>query len=620
MDALVELFDWILDGGLLSAHNAMFETAIWANVAVPKHGWPDLPRHQIRCTAAKAAAHALPRSLDEASAALGLKERKDAEGHKLMMKLSRPRKPRKAERAAWEKEHGSAPMPVLYHESREQFERLYAYCRQDVIVEDAVSQAVPDLSESETELYLLDQRVNERGFLLDMEAVSVALELIEQETTRLNGELKVLTGGSPDKASQRKKLHDWFLDHWVVIEDTKSGSVEEALTRSDLPPKVRRGLELLQLLGKSSTAKYERFRDWACGDNRVRGGLLYHGASTGRWCLTGDHEVLTRNGWVCLDAWSGGDIACWNTQRRIAFLPAVPVSFVFSGDLYHHESKRIDQLATAEHTLPVYTDSGIVPMRVSEMNRKDVAWTGCIEYGDMQDDHRLRVLVMAQADGYFNKKGALLFHFRKARKIERCQMLLQSIDVPYRVREESDGSTHIIVYKYDVPEWLRAFGDTSKTFDWSLLDCNLDVLFEELEMWDAYRAGPVSVQYSTVNAQNADIIQTVAHLSGRAVSVTSRKQKVHHRMCHSLSIWLNPGSRHELEKATVTAFKGTVYCAETTTGFFLVRRNGKIWVTGNSGQGPQVHNLPRGSVRDIESAWTALKTKNKATIEAWKSA
>jgi DNA polymerase bacteriophage-type len=287
IDPLVELFNWIITGELVEAHNAMFERALWRNIAVPRLGWPAIAGDQWRCSAAKAAAHALPRGLDDAAGALGLSIRKNAVGSKVMMKMNKPRKPRKAEVVAWQKEHGNAPMPLLYHESKELLDTLFAYCRQDVLTEEAVSDAVPDLSEAEQTLYTLDQTMNERGFLLDMDAVSCALDLIGAETNRLNGELKILTGGCPDKATQRKKMHDWFLDQWVIIEDTKAGTVDEALKRDDLTPKVRRGLELLQSLSRSSTAKFEAMRNWACHDGRVRGGLLYHGASTGRWSGAG---------------------------------------------------------------------------------------------------------------------------------------------------------------------------------------------------------------------------------------------------------------------------------------------------------------------------------------------
>lgn len=282
-DELVELFNWIIQGELVEAHNAWFERGIWQNIMAVRYGWPAVAGNQWRCSAAKAAAHALPRSLDDAAAALGLSIRKDAAGSKVMMKMNKPRKPLKKELVAWE----AAGKPLLWHFSKELFKQLCDYCRQDILTEEAVSHAVPDLSDEEVEMYVLDQTINERGFLLDMDAVAAALSIIDTETSRLNAELKKLTGGSPDKATQRKKMHDWFLDQWVIIEDTKAGSVDEALKRTDLPPKVRRGLELLQALGRSSTAKYEAMRNWSCPDGRVRGGLLYHGASTGRWSGAG---------------------------------------------------------------------------------------------------------------------------------------------------------------------------------------------------------------------------------------------------------------------------------------------------------------------------------------------
>jgi DNA polymerase len=278
VEELVELFDWIIQGELLEAHNAWFERGIWRNIMAPRYGWPDVAGRHWRCSAAKCAAHALPRGLDDAAMACGLTLRKDAAGHKVMMKMNKPRKPRKAE---------GDVQGLLWHESKELFATLFAYCRQDVLVEEAVSAAVPDLSEAEQEIYTLDQTINERGFLLDVGAVTTALHLISEETARLNEELNALTGGRPDKATKRKLMHDWFLDQWVVIDDTQKGTVDEALTRTDLSPTVRRGLELLQASSRSSVAKYEAMRHWANGDGRVRGGLLYHGASTGRWSGAG---------------------------------------------------------------------------------------------------------------------------------------------------------------------------------------------------------------------------------------------------------------------------------------------------------------------------------------------
>jgi DNA polymerase len=84
--------DW-----LVVAHNDSFETAIEERLLNPRFGWPIVPIERHRCTMAAASANALPASLDAAAAALSLPVRKDAEGHRLMMQMSRPRRARKGE-------------------------------------------------------------------------------------------------------------------------------------------------------------------------------------------------------------------------------------------------------------------------------------------------------------------------------------------------------------------------------------------------------------------------------------------------------------------------------------------------------------------------------------------
>lgn len=280
---LVELFQWIQAGGLVEAHNSWFEYCMWKNIMAVRYGWPEVSDHQWRCSAAKAASHALPRGLDDACSALMMKIRKDASGSKVMKKLTKPRKPRKKELEAWKLKNGKKPHPRVYFESFDLFVQLWAYCCQDVLAEEALSAMIPDLSPEETELYLLDQKINARGFQLDSEAVETALALITKETVILNGELKELTGGKVDRATKRAQMVAWFAEHGLAIENTQKQTLEDMLTWAWLSPELRRGVELMFMLGKSSTAKYEAMRNWSIGDWRVRGGLLYHGAGTGRW-------------------------------------------------------------------------------------------------------------------------------------------------------------------------------------------------------------------------------------------------------------------------------------------------------------------------------------------------
>jgi DNA polymerase len=280
-----ELMEWVESGGLLEAHNAWFERCIWQNILVPSYGFPrvDGVKGQWRCSAAKAAAAALPRSLADAINALGLSVVKSDSGKKVMQKMTKPRKVRKKELAS-----GIEPAAILYHESQELTDQLLAYCKQDVLAEEALSHVLPDLSPDEQQIFDLDAAINERGFQLDQEAVLCALRLLGSETKSLNRELENLTEGAVKKASERAKLQAWFQTQGLELEDTTKETVNSLLDIRpgvDAPPSATvRPLEILQAVGQSSTAKYESAKlnadpsDW-----RVRGGLLYHGARTGRW-------------------------------------------------------------------------------------------------------------------------------------------------------------------------------------------------------------------------------------------------------------------------------------------------------------------------------------------------
>lgn len=326
LDDLAELFAWINQGELVEAHNAFFERGVWTNICVRKFGWPRIAHLQWRCSAAKAAAHSLPRALEDAGEVVEAEIEKDMEGSAVMKKMMKPRKPTKADKIAWGRQHAPCgacdgrgrvgslkkdgtptklgmkcptcaglafdrkvavpPMPLLYHESRELLERLFVYCGVDVLAEESLSETLPPLSEVETEMYLLDQAVNQRGFELDAEAIDVALGLIDDEFVDLNAELKTLTGGVVERATQRDRMIDWFEGQGLVLENTRAATIDETL-KTELAPHVRRGLELMKALGKSSTAKYVAMANWKCPDNRAHGGMLFHGASTGRWSGAG---------------------------------------------------------------------------------------------------------------------------------------------------------------------------------------------------------------------------------------------------------------------------------------------------------------------------------------------
>jgi len=420
----IPLFEWIADGGLVEAHNSAMERSVWRRIMMVHFGWEDIPDPQWRCSAAKAARFALPRALEDLAQVLKVPEQKDMDGSKLMKRLTRPRKPRKAEVAAWVRDHGAEPMPLFWQESKAEYERLFEYCRQDVRAEECCSDYLPDLSPLETEIFLADQRINERGVYIDMGAVDAALNIVSRMTGGMTKELPALTcplmescidGGmslkdalvevarvydEPDdpppgavlKATQRAKVLSWINQRGVPLLDTQGTTVDEVLKREDMPQDAYRVLTILRAVNRTSTAKYVSMRDRVSWDSRVRGSLIYHGASTGRWTGSGiQPHNLPRGSIVDMDeAWDdvleadeGGDLRWLEflhgdpmehlshcTRGAIA---SAPGKVLYVADYSAVESRVLFWLADQQNALDIFRrHDDIYCYLASQIYRKDI--------------------------------------------------------------------------------------------------------------------------------------------------------------------------------------------------------------------------------------------------------
>lgn len=265
------LFEHVIDGGLVYAHNAPFELAIWNSICVPKYGWPVLKPEQCRCTMAMAYAMSLPGALENVAPALGLSQRKDSAGKRIMLQLAKP----KADGTFWR-----------YEDAPDKFEALYAYCRQDVEVERAVHGRLMDLSPQEQELWTLDYRINQRGVRADISAIESAITLVQTERQRLDKTMLRTTGGVVGSCSEVQLLVKWIRSQGVELPGVAKSAVLDALS-GELPANVRKALELRKEAAKSSTAKLIAMKERASVDGRIRGLHQFHGANTGRWAGRG---------------------------------------------------------------------------------------------------------------------------------------------------------------------------------------------------------------------------------------------------------------------------------------------------------------------------------------------
>lgn len=267
-----ELFDRIQAGVPISAFNAFFEACMWQHIMVPKFKWPAIQPRQWRCSAAKAAAATMPRSLKDCGAALKAKHQKSISGKNVMLKMCKPR-------PLWRNKNKGPK----WYDSQEDFEKLYEYCLDDIRAEREVDLMLPDLSDTEQEVWFLDQLINSRGFYVDQEAIEAALKLLNEYTERLHRETEKITDGFIDRVSRRARVMEWMENEGVELPNYQQKTVEDAIAAGNLPPKVQRILEIRLQINKISTKKYETMKASCDTDTRIRDILMYHGASTGRW-------------------------------------------------------------------------------------------------------------------------------------------------------------------------------------------------------------------------------------------------------------------------------------------------------------------------------------------------
>lgn len=258
---------------VLVAHNAFFEQCIttWVLPRYKKLLRGDdarrMPLKKWICTAALARAVGIPGNLEGATAALGLAHQKDMEGHKLMMKLCKPRTPSKKD-------------PSTRHQDPDDLARLYEYCKNDILAERELFLTLPPLPKKERKFWLLNQELNHRGFAVDRDLVQSALYCIDRETTFLDKRFRKLTG--LNSARQNKALLHHLDSLGVPLPNVQAATITEALEKMDMPKEARQILEIRQAAAKSSTTKYVAFEARTRSDGRARDNVLYFGAHTGR--------------------------------------------------------------------------------------------------------------------------------------------------------------------------------------------------------------------------------------------------------------------------------------------------------------------------------------------------
>lgn len=156
------------------------------------------------------------------------------------------------------------------------------YNRRDVEVELKIQRLPSEMPAPDFiwEEFYIDQRINDRGILVDTSFAAKAVELDNNVKKELFPKLKELTGlDNPNSPAQMK---DWLMRQGIEVDSLDKKSM--SLLLESVPDDVREVLTLYQQLSKSSVSKYHTMLGASCEDGRARGMFSFYGANrTGRF-------------------------------------------------------------------------------------------------------------------------------------------------------------------------------------------------------------------------------------------------------------------------------------------------------------------------------------------------
>ena len=260
-------------GHMIYAHNAAFERLIFWYVLQQNY-----PLESFYCTAAQARSNCAPGSLEDVGRFAGADMRKDHRGSQLIRLLSVPQA------------NGQ------FREDAALMAEMVQYCEQDVRAMRAISKALRPLSEQELQDYHTNERINDRGVLVDVPLCRAAVQYSADETVEIQQIVTEVTEGVITSV-RSPKMREWVLERvgpeakklmWTgekySIDKTVRANLLAMEDHDEIPPHVADVIQCADDLWASSVAKFNRLSNLADEeDHRVRGAFVFAGgAATGR--------------------------------------------------------------------------------------------------------------------------------------------------------------------------------------------------------------------------------------------------------------------------------------------------------------------------------------------------
>ena len=308
-------------------------------------------------------------------------------------------------------------------------------------------------------------------------------------------------------------------------------------------------------------------------------------------CLSAETEFLTPYGWKRMDAFEEGDrVFVWKDGEAWFEHPLGYIDKPCEEMWWFHNKHSMSMVLSDEHRVALYDRDGNFRVReaadVAAAPGRYTLPTGFKVRGAPFDEWELRLRVAIAADGCLPKRGnQVVITVRKDRKKDRLRQLLWKARIPFKEFPHSTRETEL-TFTFERQDWME------KTLD--LIGCGsarAEVVIDEMSHWDGLWEGD-DIRFDSTCQRTAEFMQYAAHATGRRATLTRKEDArnddwapiwtVH--ISHKGSPKTNVGIRRDwMSIERIKAPGGRKYCFTTSTGFFVARHNGRIFVTGNSG-------------------------------------
>ena len=212
-------------------------------------------------------------------------------------------------------------------------------------------------------------------------------------------------------------------------------------------------------------------------------------------------------------------------------------------------------------------------------------------------DEQIRVMCAVICDGHFAKiyrdPTTCRINLKKARKKERLEKLLREANIPFRKEQYCPKDPEFNTYIFSSPRIEKEF----TTYWYNCSQHQLRIITEEVLNWDgSICKGRKS--FSSNSKQTIDFLQFAYAACGKRTSIRKddrvgrkhRDSKYKYKsICYELHISGNQMASmiNVKDKTPIRDYKtkdGYKYCFTVDSGMLVLRREGRINITGNSGK------------------------------------